>query len=125
LAQHIDEWRNITDDRQVLKNISGHHLELSSKPRLVMEPQIKNKEQRTDPKLDKEIQEFLDKKAIERAPNNPGHFSSMFGVPKKDSDRTRPVFNLKPLSRHVKLRKFSMDSITMVMKKMKQGDWAI
>jgi hypothetical protein len=123
LARFLGAWQGITVNRTVLQAVKGHYLDLESTPRLVMASKVSRTHM--SPDLDSEIQDLMNKDAIEWAPNTPGHFSRVFGVPKKDTGRLRPVFNLKPLNKHVRVRRFRMATLTSVKQMIRPGDWGV
>ena len=75
----------------------------------------------------KEIQELLEKQAIERVPVSQvgsGYYSTFFMVPKKDGG-FRPILNLKSLNTHLKVPHFKMETFRTIRLALKVGDWAI
>ena len=44
-------------------------------------------------------------------------------VPKKNSEKLRPVINLKPLNQFLWKKSFKMDHLGVVMKLLRKGDW--
>ena len=73
--------------------------------------------------MDAAVRDLLAKGAVETAPSDPGFYSRMFEVPKKDG-LMRPVINLKPLNKFVSVPKFRMASVATVGRMIQEGDWA-
>lgn len=51
-----------------------------------------------------------------------GFYSNLFTVPKKDGS-VRPILDLKMLNRHVRVRKFRMESLRSVVASLEQGEF--
>jgi len=75
--------------------------------------------------IDKEVNELLQKGAINRVSPCQGEFiSNLFLVPKKTGD-TRPVINLKPLNEFIQNIHFKMENIQMALNLITKGDYMI
>ena len=74
--------------------------------------------------LGEEIQSLWDKQAIERAAKGPGFYARLFLVKKKNGS-FKPVFNLKPLNKHIHKQSFKMATVRTVAESIRQGDWAV
>ena len=75
-----------------------------------------------------EVHTLLSKQAIELVPPQmarDGFYSTLFMVPKKNSETLRPVINLKPLNQFLLKKSFKMDHLGVVMKLLREGDWAL
>jgi len=119
------EWASLSSSRFVHKCISGLPLDLIDRP-----PQgswhksfdsAKGLPPQKQLALKKEIDALLVKKAIERAPKSPGFYARVFLVPKKGGS-LRPVFNLKPLNKHVAKRQFKMATVKTVASTIRPND---
>jgi hypothetical protein len=67
---------------------------------------------------------MLQKGAIETVPfASPGFCSTFFLVPKKDTDKMRPVINLKALNKFVKCPTFKMHSAQSIIRMIRRGNW--
>ena len=109
----------------VLEAIQGHLLSFHNRPPLVL-PRSSLETTASGPAADsitESVSDLLHKGAIEPAPENPGFYSRLFNVPKKDGS-LRPVINLKPLNRFITAPKFKMASVSTVAKLIQEGDWA-
>jgi hypothetical protein len=72
-----------------------------------------------------EVQSLLEKGAIEPVPPNhvrSGFYSTIFVVPKK-SGGLRPIINLKPLNRFLRVPSFKMESLQNVIRSIKPLEW--
>ena len=71
-----------------------------------------------------EVQTLLSKNAIELVPPHKardGFYSTLFMVPKKNSEKLRPVINLKPLNQFLLKKSFKMDHLGVVMKLLRKA----
>ena len=59
----------------------------------------------------------------DQAKKEPGHYSQMFTVPKKDSKKRRAVINLKGFNDFVSKKKFRMETVKDVKAVLKPGMW--
>ena len=72
---------------------------------------------------DVEIQEMLEKGAIQESQmKGRGFISNVFLVPKKDGGQ-RPVINLKKLNEYVHTEHFHMKGIPLLKDLLRKGDW--
>ena len=111
LANHIANWRGITTDPWILEAVSGYSLELASQPYQLFTPSPINFSDSESAAVQSEIQNLLDKGAIEHVEYTQGEFiSTLFLVPKKSGD-LRPVINLKRLNFFVQKIHFKMENI--------------
>ena len=74
--------------------------------------------------LDKEVQDLLEKEAIERISDPGGFYSPLFVVPKKDGG-WRPIINLKQLNHFLDTTHFKMESILSLRDILKKDDYMI
>ena len=77
--------------------------------------------------LGEEVQKLLSKGAIEEvhpSQANQGFYSTYFLVPKKTGD-LRPILNLKPLNKTIKVETFKMESLSNVIMSTSQGQWLV
>ena len=74
--------------------------------------------------LEKEFQDLLLKRAIERAPQTPGFYSRLFVV-QKDSGAWRPIIDLSTLNTYIASQHFHMETPQSVLRSIRQGDWVI
>ena len=95
LFRFFDQWRRITSNRFVLNMVWGYHLQLQSHPPLFHNFQQFNVKVATThhPIIQKEVDELLDKGAIEPSSGGAGFYSSMFVVP-KHTGGLWPILNM-------------------------------
>jgi len=86
-------------------------------------PTLKEKEKTL---VDKEVQQMLEKTAIERVENSSKnqYLSSIFLFPKKDLGY-RPVINLWNLNRHIPFQHFKMENLSLLKELIQKGDFMI
>ena len=126
----LPEWASVTSDKWVLDVIRhGYALEFSDMPpRFTGIRRTKMPRQKQHNILLQEVQTLLSKKAIELVPPHKvwdGFYSTLFMVPKNNSEKLRLVINLKPLNQFLLKKSFKMDHLGVVMKLLRKGDWAL
>ena len=126
LAQNLGAWRALNPPHFVMESIQGHYLNFKSRPPLVQaNPSLETLARGpSGASLADAIDDLLEKGAIEPAQANPGFYSRLFTVPKKDGS-VRPVINLKPLNKFISVPTFKMATVTTVFRMIHEGDWAI
>ena len=130
LAHFLPEWQSVTSDKWVLEVIQhGYALEFADMPpRFSGIRRTKMPCQKQHNILLQEVHTLLSKQAIELVPPQmarEGFYSTLFMVPKKNSEKLRPVINLKPLNQFLLKKSFKMDHLGVVMKLLREGDWAL
>ena len=123
LQSHLHAWCQITDNPWVLQCIQGYHLEFGE----VLPPEnwpcnLPRLTQEQSQILDQEIQNLLQKNAIESTVSTKGFFSSMFTVPKKDGG-WRPIINLRSLNSYLVVSQFKMEGIGSLKDVLQEGDF--
>ena len=110
------QWVQITQDPWVLEIIRhGYTLEFqNSTPmfQVIKRTILSNAKQKEI--LRKEILTLIEKEAIVEVPKrsqNQGFYSTLFMAPKKNSEKLRPVINLKPLNQFLVKKTFKMDHL--------------
>jgi hypothetical protein len=73
--------------------------------------------------LDKEVQRMLLMKAIRETTDPRVVTSSIYTVPKKDSNKRRPVINLRWVNSHLKTQKFKMTTMKDVKAVITANCW--
>ena len=107
LAHFAEKWEEITDNKWVLSIVqNGFRIPFIRIPPLSSVPIRMS--QSSSPFLREEIENLLNKRAVERVqnPETPGFYSRIFLVPKKErkvSFNIRPVF-IKPLHRETSIQ---------------------
>ena len=110
LAHFHQNWTQITDNEWILQAIKGHQLEFHRIP--PVSTQCYQRELNPDQTvaLGKEVQDLLEKEAIERISDPGGFYSPLFVVPKKDGG-WHPIINLKQLNHFLDTTHFKMETI--------------
>ena len=82
--------------------------------------------QSSSPFLREEIENLLNKRAVERVqnPGTPGFYSQIFIVPKKNG-KLRLIIDLSLLNRYIKKQSFKMETVKSVRQAMRLNDWAV
>ena len=74
--------------------------------------------------LNQELQNLLQKGAVEPAPQSPGFYSRLFLV-KKASGSWRPIIDLSTLNGFITSSRFHMETPRSVLNSIRPGDWMI
>lgn len=119
----LENWQKITGDSFILQIIKGYSLELESQPIqtiLPPKPVFSKQEQKA---LDEEVNQLLQKQAVEMVyPTADQFISHMFLVAKKDGGR-RPIINLRSLNGYITYQHFKMEGLHMVKDLLNRNDW--
>ena len=72
------------------------------------------------------METLLQKEAIAEVPDREAHLvSSLFAIPKKESEKLRPILNLRVLSSHVRYQHFKMEGLATVRDLLQPGDFMV
>ena len=120
-------WEGIVPDPWVIATVArGYRLQFRRRPPMFSGVKVTSVQ---DPvlmsALATEVQELLLKGAISEVPPSAqlaGFYSKYFIVPKKDGG-LRPVLDLRPLNRYLKVLPFKMVHTGVVMQSIRQGEW--
>ena len=122
LQTHFQAWTTITDNPWVLQSVLGHRLEwMKHPPTLSLATPQRRVSLEEEAVLDKEVQDLLEKNAIELS-SNWGFFSQLFTVPKKGGGQ-RPIINLKRLNSFLDIKHFKMEGINTLRDILQERDW--
>jgi ribonuclease HI len=125
LSHFLVQWQNLIQDRfakSVVKN--GYHIDWLENPPPLSNKVIYTKLHNQGDLLQNEVQEMLQKGAIEQVQSStPGYYSTFFLVPKKDTDQMRPVINLKALNKFVLTPTFKMHSPQSIIRMLTKDSW--
>ena len=82
--------------------------------------------QSSSPFLREEIENLLNKRAVERVqnPETPGFYSRIFLVPKRNG-KFRLILDLSLLNRYIEKQAFKMETVKSVRQAMRLNDWAV
>jgi len=125
LAQFLNNWEQLTEDRWVLQAVSGYTLELSQRPwqkKPAPEIQCSIEEQK---KISEEIKELLAKGAIRETTLTADSFVSQIFLVEKKGGGQRPVINLKGLNSFVKTEHFKMEGLHILPHLIQKNDWMV
>ena len=123
LSQFQERWRDMGSPSIILKLISGVRIPLVSKPNLIVNWKNSRFSTVWSPQMSQEIGLLKEQKDVERPPHpDPSFISRMFLV-QKSSGGLRPIFDLRGLNKHVKVRKFRLISHLKVPDFLQDGDW--
>ena len=125
LAHFAEKWEEITDNKWVLSIVrNGFRIPFIKIPPLSSVPIRMS--QSSSPFLREEIENLLNKRAVERVqnPETPGFYSRIFLVPKKNR-KFRLILDLSLLNRYIEKQAFKMETVKSVRQAMRLNDWAI
>ena len=104
-------------DQWVLEMVRGFRIPFVSDPRQRQQPRQLCLSKEGEALLEVEIQEMLEKGAIQESrTKGRGFVSNVFLVPKKDGGQS-PTINLKKLNEYVHTEHFKMEGL------LRKGDW--
>ena len=117
-------WLDNIRDNWVKEVVSqGYAIEFHSRPSLQLPYRNTILPQEHHVVLWEEINQMLEKGAIsEILQPSPGFYSTFFLVPKKDGG-LRPVLNLKPLNKFIRVTKFKMCTPQKIIQTLHKGNW--
>ena len=125
LAHFEEKWEEITDNKWVLSIVrNGFRIPFIKIPPLSSVPIRMS--QSSSPFLREEIENLLNKRAVERVqnPGTPGFYSRIFLVPKKNG-KFRLILDLSLLNRYIEKQAFKMETVKSVRQAMRLNDWAV
>ena len=125
LAHFAEKWEEITDNKWVLSIVrNGFRIPFIKIPPLSSVPIRMS--QSSSPFLREEIENLLNKRAVERVqnPETPGFYSRIFLVPKKNG-KFRLILDLSLLNRYTEKQAFKMETVKSVRQAMRLNDWAV
>ena len=125
LAHFAEKWEEITDNKWVLSIVrNGFRIPFIKIPPLSSVPIRMS--QSSSPFLREEIENLLNKRAVERVqnPETPGFYSRIFLVPKKNG-KFRLILDLSLLNSYIEKQAFKMETVKSVRQAMRLNDWAV
>ena len=115
IATKFTAWTDITNDKEILSDVSGVSIECTETPVQHWLPPQKFDDRESD-RINHEINKLVEKRVIEMVEYNPQHIlSSIFLTPKRDGSY-RLISNLKKFNRLVVNHNFKMDSLYTIIK---------
>ena len=123
LAHFAHFWQNITSNQWVLSIVKrGYRIPFKELPPLSSQPIFFHQSQR--PELAEEVNNLLQKRAVEEIiPESPGFYSRIFLVPKKNG-KLRLIIDLSTLNHYVLTQSFRMETQKKVRNSIHPKDWA-
>ena len=125
MAHFAEKWEEITDNKWVLSIVrNGFRIPFIKIPPLSSVPIRMS--QSSSPFLREEIENLLNKRAVERVqnPGTPGFYSKIFLVPKKNG-KFRLILDQSLLNRYIEKQAFKMETVKSVRQAMRLNDWAV
>ena len=124
LAHFVEKWEEITDNKWVLCRTTRIQDTIQQNYSFVI-CSIRMS-QSSSPFLREEIENLLNKRALERVqnPGTPGFYSRIFLVPKKNG-KLRLIIDLSLLNRYIKKQSFKMETVKSLRQAMRLNDWAV
>ena len=125
LAHFAEKWEEITDNKWVLSIVrNGFRIPFIKITPLSSVPIRMS--QSSSPFLREEIENLLNKRAVERVqnPGTPGFYSRIFLVPKKNG-KFCLILDLSLLNRYIEKQAFKMETVKSVRQAMRLNDWAV
>ena len=114
IATKFIAWTDITNDKEILSDVSGVSIECTETPVQHWLPSQKFDDHESN-RINQEMNKLLEKRVIEMVEYNPQNIlSSIFLTPKKDGSY-RLILNLKKFNRLVN-HHFKMDSLYTITK---------
>ena len=125
LAHFAEKWEEITDNKWVFSIVrNGFRIPFIKIPPLSSVPIRMS--QSSSPFLREEIENLLNKRAVERVqnPGTPGFYSRIFLVPKKNG-KFCLILDLSLLNRYIEKQAFKMKTVKLIRQAMRLNDWAV
>ena len=123
LAHFAHFWQNITSNQWVFSIVKrGYRIPFKELPPLSSQPIFFHQSQR--PELAEEVNNLLQKRAVEEIiPESPGFYSRIFLVPKKNG-KLRLIIDLSTLNHYGLTQSFRMETQKKVRNSIHPKDWA-
>ena len=114
IAEHIQEWQNITSNKFVLQMVRGDTIEFEND--ILIKHNAKNPSFSLEEEIEIQVilEEMLHKQTRETTHESPEFVCPIFIVKKADG-ATRLTLNLKELNEFVKYEHFKMDGIKTII----------
>ena len=112
LSERLKNWRRLTSDWNLLKDIKGYKIEMIEVPEQNYVPREIRFSDEEKHFLNLEIGKLLEKGVIEECGSEDGEFiSNVFLREKRDKGKYRMILNLKKLNKKVEYQHFKMDTL--------------
>ena len=121
IAKHIEQWRKLTSDDEILNIIAGDTISFVQEPPVKHKAKLCNVALENKKLIDLEIKDMLGKKIITPSTfENTEYVSPIFAVHKPDGG-LRIILNLRELNIYVEFLHFKMDNIKTVLSNVTEG----
>ena len=120
LRNHVDYWKSLTSDPQIIKMIKGTKIELERDVLQDIKPTPYVFMQGEREKIHQEIQNLLKKGVIVKSKDSDGYVSNIFTREKSDGT-LRIILDLSHFNEHVVYRHFKMDNLSTAVNLMTEG----
>lgn len=115
-------WRTLTSDQQILSLVSGYKISFFKTP-FQKSPQFTQTSGQEALLISREVNELLQKGAIQKTPfTRDGFYSRLFLVPKKGGSM-RPVIDLSSLNKFIVNEHFQMENLSCLKTLLLPGDF--
>ena len=124
IAERFDEWKKLTADPWVLKQIQGMTIPFVGSPNQLHVPYIFSLKLSEREKLREELKNMCDLNIIKKVNYTPGQYiSNIFTRPKPDGN-VRVILDLSYFNQEVvEYKHFKMSSLNTALEMMRQGAW--
>lgn len=124
LANHLEEWSNITSDPVILNMIKGERIEFETHaPQCHGRDSVLGVSQEDINSIDIEIQKLLTQQVIVESCHEDKEYVSQIFPRKKSNGQTRLILNLKGLNAHCPYKKFKMASFKSALELISKNAW--
>ena len=116
-------WRKITKDPWILQTISGYHIPFIKRPWQIRPRITRAKTLHQQKLLQDAITELINKQAITMVTDHQTDqfISTLFVL--QQTNKTRPVFNLRHLNTFVETTKFKMEGLALLRSTLRENDY--
>jgi mRNA-degrading endonuclease HigB of HigAB toxin-antitoxin module len=122
LKYFLPNWEKLTQDQWVLECVQGYTIPFLHTPVQTRQPNHFFHKREDLDLIGEEVQNMLEKEAIEITKPQGGFLSNIFLVQKKDGGQ-RPVINLKALNTFMETQHFKMEGMNNLKDLLRKGDW--
>lgn len=120
LSEFITEWQKITSDKKNLQIVQCCQIEFDENPIQLKMPYQQKFDRTQERYINEEVENLLFMNVIREVQHIRGEFiSTIFSVPKKDSNEQRVIFNLKELNKSIAYHYFKMETFEAALKLVK------
>ena len=121
LRQYEFEWQKMTSDQFILESIKGYNLPFFKNPNQIITPADPNWSSEEKIRMEKAIQQLLDKNAISQCDAIEGEFLSPYFLRPKPDGSDRFTLNLKNLNKFIDPPHFKLEDIKTPLRLLTRG----